>query len=112
MKTRLASGFLFARLTRLRRSVYNYNAALRSSPPPIPRSRAARQPGRPISDTPARLALIGSAQIPDYFPTSVRLEKSLRESLKRLAKERRWSMSTLIQQVLEAFVRAEDKKKK
>jgi predicted transcriptional regulator len=45
-------------------------------------------------------------------PTSIRLDRELRESLKRLAKERRWSMSTLIQQVLEAFVSAEDKKKK
>jgi len=43
-------------------------------------------------------------------PTSVRLEKSLRESLKRLAKERRWSMSVLIQQVLEAWVKKEDSK--
>lgn len=71
------------------------------------------------SNTPAGLSprygpagpLLGSKQI-DAQPTSVRLEKSLRESLKRLAKERRWSMSVLIQQVLEAFVRAEDKKKK
>ncbi len=41
-------------------------------------------------------------------PTSVRLPKTLRESLKRLAKDRHWSMSTLIQQVLEAWVKKEE----
>jgi hypothetical protein len=39
------------------------------------------------------------------------LSKQLRESLKRLAKERRWSMSTLIQQVLESWANKQDGKK-
>ena len=67
------------------------------------------------TSTPNTIAFIGTT---DYGfllavttqPTSVRLEKSLRESLKRLAKERRWSMSVLIQQVLEAWVKKEDSK--
>ena len=49
--------------------------------------------------------------MPDSFPTSVRLSRQLRESLKRLAKERRWSMSVLIQQVLEAWVKKEEGRK-
>ena len=40
-------------------------------------------------------------------PTSIRLPSKLRESLRKRAKERRWSLSTLINQVLEAWDRAE-----
>lgn len=43
-------------------------------------------------------------------PTSIRLDQKLREALKRRAKDRRWSMSTLIIQILEAWDRAEEKK--
>lgn len=52
----------------------------------------------------------GRLQIVSDQPTSVRLPRSLRDSLKRLAKERRWSMSVLIQQVLEAWVKKEEGK--
>jgi hypothetical protein len=40
-------------------------------------------------------------------PTSIRLPGKLRESLRKRARERRWSLSTLINQVLEAWDRAE-----
>jgi predicted DNA-binding ribbon-helix-helix protein len=46
------------------------------------------------------------------FPTSIRLTQQLRDSLKRRAKERRWSLTMLIVQVLEAWDRAEQKKEK
>ena len=37
-------------------------------------------------------------------PTSIRLTDKLRESLKRLAKERKWTVSFLITQICEAWV--------
>lgn len=46
------------------------------------------------------------------FPTSVRLTAPLRDALKRRAKERRWSVSTLIVQILEAWDRKETEKEK
>jgi len=45
-------------------------------------------------------------------PTSIRLPKSLEASLKRRAKERRWSLSTLINQVLEAWDKKEAEREK
>jgi predicted HicB family RNase H-like nuclease len=45
-------------------------------------------------------------------PTSVRLPERLRKSLQQRAKKRRWSMTTLITQVLEAWDQAEEKKDK
>jgi predicted transcriptional regulator len=44
-------------------------------------------------------------------PTSIRLSSQLKDALKRMAKERRWSLNTLIQQVLEAWVRKEEGRK-
>jgi predicted HicB family RNase H-like nuclease len=38
------------------------------------------------------------------------LPRQLKETLKRMARERRWSLNTLIAQVLEAWVRKEEKK--
>jgi len=46
------------------------------------------------------------------FPTSIRLSRTLRDSLKKRAKERRWSLSTLINQVLEAWDKKEAEREK
>ena len=46
------------------------------------------------------------------FPTSIRLTQQLRDSLKKRARERRWSLTTLVVQILEAWDRKEAEKDK
>ncbi len=46
-----------------------------------------------------------------FAPTSIRLDPKLKEKLKIHAKRKRWSMTTLIVAVLEAWLLAEDKTK-
>lgn len=48
----------------------------------------------------------------DSYPTSIRLARELREDLQKEARERRWSLTTLIEEILKSWRDAQFKRSK